>query len=368
MTKENLLLFSGISSDSTYIMLVDKLILENIPIHCVYFGEIQDDFYQSLNRRNCRVTVISANSWILRIQSTWKTLSAIKIKMILCNGQVASILGITLGSLLRVKTRIYVRHWNSAHWNLCNLRFIRALLADLTMNFLSSRIIAVAPSVITTLRREGAASDKILLITNGIELNELISIRSNNKEGRFHDNFIRIGYIGRLDKKKGVEYLLHAFRNLSKSRRNLRLIIGGPIGDGFDRICSLIKSIPDGLVDLRPYRVDKRDFYSELDILVHLPISPSAEAFGLVYIEGIAAGLKCVFTKSGILQDIELPQTQKQIRFVPHKDAKSTMIAIQECIEDFQSGEISVIDPQDLGFFAEEIMIEKYLELFRASS
>ncbi|HJZ97106.1 MAG TPA: glycosyltransferase, partial [Candidatus Solibacter sp.] len=40
------------------------------------------------------------------------------------------------------------------------------------------------------------------------------------------------------------------------------------------------------------------------DVLVHVPVRPDAEAFGLVYIEAMAAGVPLVVTKSGIALEL----------------------------------------------------------------
>jgi len=113
------------------------------------------------------------------------------------------------------------------------------------------------------------------------------------KISRFRDKKINILFVGRLDKRKGVEYLLKAFRRLSKSVPEARLII---VGDGpekqelrdYVREEKLKNIVFTGAVS----RQDLPSYYATGDILC----SPAThgESFGVILLEAMATGLPVV--------------------------------------------------------------------------
>jgi glycosyltransferase involved in cell wall biosynthesis len=57
-------------------------------------------------------------------------------------------------------------------------------------------------------------------------------------------------------------------------------------------------------------------------VFVHVPEDQHAEAFGLVYIESLMAGVPCVFTRSGIMHDLDTASLSG-VRTVPFKDRQA---------------------------------------------
>jgi len=97
-------------------------------------------------------------------------------------------------------------------------------------------------------------------------------------------------YIGRLEKRKGVKFLLQAYQLLSQDDDNLRLIIGG---DGPDR--KKLELLAD---ELKLKNVSFLGYVSEevkLDLLVQADVfcSPAifGESFGIVLLEAMATGV-----------------------------------------------------------------------------
>jgi len=110
---------------------------------------------------------------------------------------------------------------------------------------------------------------------------------------KFKDKKINILFVGRLDKRKGIEYLLKAFRRLSQLQPNIRLII---VGDGSEkqkardyvREEELKNVVFTGSVTRR----DLPAYYATGDIFC----SPAThgESFGVVLLEAMSAGLPVV--------------------------------------------------------------------------
>ncbi|HSX34538.1 MAG TPA: glycosyltransferase family 4 protein [Candidatus Saccharimonadales bacterium] len=112
---------------------------------------------------------------------------------------------------------------------------------------------------------------------------------------KFHDSRKNktILFVGRLDTRKGVKYLLHAFRLLSEKDPNTSLLIAG---DGVDR-----EKLEALSRDLELENVHFLGFISDAEKIKLLRSSdlfcapsPYGESFGLVILEAMATGLVTV--------------------------------------------------------------------------
>lgn len=105
-----------------------------------------------------------------------------------------------------------------------------------------------------------------------------------------------IGFLGRIVEEKGLEYLVSAFRQ--RPDPDARLLIGGDFervagGSVVDRVRSAMGD--DHRIRLLGFVPDDRlaDFYASLDVFV-LPSVNSLEAFGIVQVEAMLAGVPVV--------------------------------------------------------------------------
>lgn len=129
--------------------------------------------------------------------------------------------------------------------------------------------------------------EPIRLIPNGIDL-------AKYKPGKAHKNEApTIFYIGRLEKRKGVKYLLLALKKLQETLPEARLLIGG---DGVDR------EKLETLVQMEEIQnVTFLGFLSEAEKIKHMQdadvfCSPAlyGESFGIVLLESLACGTPIV--------------------------------------------------------------------------
>lgn len=144
----------------------------------------------------------------------------------------------------------------------------------------------------------------IQIIPNGIDLNKYKMSSPRDTEVSSKPTVL---YVGRLEKRKGVRYLLKAFKFLQDSNPDARLVIAG---DGPER-----EKLVDLASDLKLKHVTFLGFVTEkkkLDLLrrADLFCAPAlhGESFGIVLLEAMAMGLVTVAGNnagySAVLKDV----------------------------------------------------------------
>jgi len=130
--------------------------------------------------------------------------------------------------------------------------------------------------------------EPVAIIPNGVDTRFIPPKRF--VDGRKHKTIL---FVGRLDSRKGVKYLLHAFKALSAQDPNVKLKIAGH-GSERDKLEELAN-------DLELTNVEFLGFVSDAEKIRLLQTSdlfcapsPYGESFGLVIIEAMAAGLVTV--------------------------------------------------------------------------
>lgn len=118
----------------------------------------------------------------------------------------------------------------------------------------------------------------------------------------FESNQIRnIGFIGRIEKAKGIELLLEAFTRVNSRYSDLELKIAGR-GEN-DYLGHLKRKYPNSRIHFNGY-VNAIDFMEHLDLLV-VP-SQWHEPFGRVIIEAQSIGLKVIGSRVGGIPELLL--------------------------------------------------------------
>ena len=158
------------------------------------------------------------------------------------------------------------------------------LLAD------ACRLIAVSEAEVVQYVDNGADKNKIAIIPNGIDTSRY---RELPPRGQFRNQYDIttekvILYIGRLHRRKGIDFLIAAFDSVARAIPDSTLVIAGP-DEGYSRKAyELVKSrgLQDrvrfvGFVD------DPRAAYRDADVLVY---PAEQEIFGLVVLEAIMCG------------------------------------------------------------------------------
>jgi phosphatidylinositol alpha-mannosyltransferase len=127
------------------------------------------------------------------------------------------------------------------------------------------------------------------IIPNGVDVERFANATPLDE---FNDGKLNILFVGRPEKRKGLDHLLPAFALVRKQRQDVRLIVVG--GGKFDRYKRMARS-------LRLEDVEFRGFVSDQDLpryhkAAHVFCAPNTgfESQGIVLLEAMAAGLPLV--------------------------------------------------------------------------
>ena len=186
---------------------------------------------------------------------------------------------------------------------------------DLFHRYLYGRLSAVV-AVSEFVKRSLVAScpiepGRVRVIFNGVDIVKFRAADRSAEPGRSElrrelgavDEETRlVGVVGRLDPRKGQQWLIQAAARLGGSVPELRcVLIGASEGDYRSRLEREVETLGlGGKVLFCGYREEVRDIFSALDILV---VPSFEEAFGLVAVEGMLSGLPVIAAASGALPE-----------------------------------------------------------------
>lgn len=163
------------------------------------------------------------------------------------------------------------------------------------------------------------------------------------------DGKLNILFVGRMEKRKGVRYLLAAFDQIKGVIPNSRLIIVGPVAKGAERYQEWVRrrGLPDVVFTGRVSHEELPRYYSSADIFC----SPAtgSESFGIVLLEAMAAGKPIIATDIEGYRRLVEPGVDGLL--VPPKDHRSLAEAIlrlagdrQLCAEMGEAGRVKARD------------------------
>ena len=155
--------------------------------------------------------------------------------------------------------------------------------------------IAVSPSAMSSITRYFKGD--IEIIPNGVDTKRFSP--DVKKIGKFNDGMLNILFTGRIEKRKGLIYLLQAFKELKKKYPKIRLIV---VGKG-PLMKDHVKYVNDhGIKDVCFEGFVSTEMLPRYYSTSHIYCSPAlfGESFGIVLLEAMAAGLPVVaFNISG---------------------------------------------------------------------
>lgn len=239
----------------------------------------------------------------------------------------ASLIGLMAAKICGIKKRIHTRHHSDYHHEY----FPKAVKYDRWCNWLSTDVIAISEVVKHILiKKENVNQNKIRLIHHGFELNNFFNITETNiqllrSKYKTEGCYPIIGIISRQTKLKGIQYVIPAFKKLIQNYPNVLLILANANGDYRNKISSLLSDLPK--INYLEINFESNIFalYKLFNIFVHVPISPTVEAFGQTYVEALAAGIPSVFTLSGIAHEFII--NEKNALVVPYQNSEAIYTA-----------------------------------------
>ena len=251
----------------------------------------------------------------------------------------ATFLGSIASWVTGIGKRVHTRH-HSTH----NHKYhpVKGVLYDRICNRLAHRIIAITRSVEDILVNwEKVPKEKVVLIYHGYDMSaphhpdaEKIA-RLKAKYGL--DKNARspiIGIISRPFEWKGLDHSIPAFAELLRTYPNAHaLFFNWKSSPQIERYEAMLAQLPAGSWQTIDFDTEVIEFFHVFDVFVHVPEDQHAEAFGLVYAESTMAGVPCVFTRSGIMHDLD-PEKLKGVRIVPFKDKDAIVARTLEQLRD----------------------------------
>lgn len=175
-----------------------------------------------------------------------------------------------------------------------SLSFLINLLVKFQLN-LSNKIVTFSADYISSLNWSNKLTKKVIYIKPFIKnvkanLNTLKKLEERKAKQKW------IGFVGRIAREKGLDYLIDAISLLPKSKK-ITLVFAGPkhkqVAGENKYYLHLMKKLKDSQINYLFLGLLSEDdlfaFYKSLDLIV-LPSINSTEAYGLVQLEAMSVG------------------------------------------------------------------------------
>lgn len=235
--------------------------------------------------------------------------------------------------------RQQVRHIRSQFWKTLFLPFEKRTYR------LADRIVAVSEATKNALvERYGISARKVTVIHNAVDTGRLQPLEIPKNP---HSLF----YVGRIDKRKGVEFLIRSMSLVVQAVPDAQLLVGGK-GSHLQRMKSLVRQL--GLernVTFLGFVPDNElnALYNQAQCVV---VPSIFEGFGITVIEAIAAGTRVVGTDVDGIR--EILNSGEYGRLVPYGD--------QRALADAVIAELN--QPKRAGALREEYQVERFRERY----
>jgi len=284
----------------------------NIPI---YFAGTKIRFKKNLLLKLC-LTIIAPITFVKLLIILHKIKPDIVVTC-LCQ---ADILGILAAWLSRVKKRI-IRHPDikSLH------PFIKCLKKAFGFNLATDVIANSQTTQRFLISYFGVSPKKIMVIPNGIDISQFTKDVAPIK---VHDD-LTLGFVGRLEPVKGVQYLLDASKMLKKEYNLVpkTILIGdGSLRHGFEHY---VRSNNLSNIHFVGATTNVADALKRIDILI---IPSLSEGFGLVVLEGLVAGKIVIASDLPVIRDLII--NGKNGVLFPVADSQTLAAALFKIITD----------------------------------
>lgn len=283
-----------------------------------YLPAFVDSFLAFQQSQAFQYSLVHTNYWL----SSWV---GMELKQ-----QLSLVLAHTYHSLGAVKFR-----------SITNVPMIAAtrLAVEKTCLETADRIVATSPQEKAHMRSLVSTQGSIDIIPCGTDIDRFGALpRQQAREQLGIDPETKLVlYVGRFDRRKGIETLVRAVAQSQLKDQNLKLIIGGGSrpgkSDGIerDRIEGIVKELGIETLTEFPGRLGDDDlsvYYAAADLCV---VPSHYEPFGLVAIEAMASGTPVIASDVGGLQYTVVPEETGLL--VPPKDVAGFATAIDRILK-----------------------------------
>ncbi|WP_010293036.1 glycosyltransferase [Clostridium senegalense] len=166
----------------------------------------------------------------------------------------------------------------------------------------SNKVIFVSNKLKREAENITGKKNNYVVIPNGIELNDIVSKKSQSICQEFHGKrYILV--VGNLIKTKGIDYAIRAFSNIHNDYEDLNLVI---IGRGIERETLEKLAFENGVADKVIFKgALPHNIVMEYMKNCYIFVLPSyKEGFGVVYIEAMAHGKLVIGCKGEGIEDV----------------------------------------------------------------
>ena len=365
-----LAVFSDVNFSPQLIAILQKLNDCGAEIRVVLIGNTELEIAKQIRLRGWDSQIIAQRGKygsVLNLLLLSLEIIKFRPQTLFASGQFATILGMLSAKILNVPHRVFIRHHSILHHKY-NMKL--GLVIDHTSNRLATNIVAVSMVVKNILiEYESVNQNKIILIHNGVDLSEFKSKQHLPKEPStrtiVNSRVFHIGVISRLTQWKGVEYVAKAFVRLQEEFPNSLLHIVGAFSDSYTNVKNILSAADSNRYVLEPSNCNIPLFLHGLDAFVHVPVGIDDEAFGIVYIEALASRIPCVFTRSGVLNELESPELFAHL--VAYRNSEEIYMNLARLIQGMHDSKIAVPESW-LNQFSLEKMTNDYAKLLLRES
>jgi len=267
-----------------------------------------------------KVTVQPINSDIdpFYISSLYKFLTKNKIDVLHAHELKAVSNSLLAGAIARTSVKISHTHTPISEWQISHLKKkLNVMFYSFLVNRFATKEIALTESRKRVKKSEGIKDSKLVVIPNGLDLNEF-SVSSDQKQ-KFRTEITQrygipngayiFGNISRLSEEKGHEILVKAYAEFCNSLENqsipnntfLFIGGGGPLEESLRNEIRNLGIADKVIITGRFAKEDHKKFYATLDSFVFPSL---AEGFGIVLIEAMAFGLPVLCSDLEVLGEV----------------------------------------------------------------
>ena len=328
---------SGIDYSLGFLWLSQHINKKKFDVTFIFLNKVEPTLYKELIKAGIKTKYIQTRSKLDYFSTLFK-LGVIFLKerpnIVHAHLFEAGLLSMLAARLTFIKKRIYTRH----HATYNSIYYPHMVKYDKFINRLCTELVSISENVSKVLiEAEKVDKKKVHLIPHGFIFDEFIQPNPQKVQQlteTYNPNRKKpvIGVISRFIELKGLQFIIPAFEQFLQKEPNALLVMANATGNYDSQIQVLLNSLPkDSFVKIE-FEKELFSLYRLFDYFIHVPIGPTVEAYGQVYIEALAAGVPSIFTLSGIAP--EFIEDKKNAILVPYKNSMNIYQSLIRLKED----------------------------------